>query len=143
MNMVNLVTLDLIKQAMYAITEKTIVKQGLKQSVDTINWQPTPSEETNHPVEEIEEVPEENPVEFQGGADVPTVEDSILDERLTEEGLEASEEGGKESQPMVVTRAGRRITKPSRYLQVMKVSRKDWKSDALDRVITAEWNMLF
>jgi hypothetical protein len=26
---------------------------------------------------------------------------------------------------------------------VMKVSRKDWKSDALDRVITAEWNMLF
>jgi hypothetical protein len=57
---------------------------------------------------------------------------------LTEEGLEASEEGGKESQPMVVTRAGRRITKPSRYLQVMKVSRKDWKSDALDRVITAE-----
>ncbi len=57
---------------------------------------------------------------------------------MTEEGLEASEEGGKESQPMVVTRAGRRITKPSRYLQVMKVSRKDWKSDALDRVITAE-----
>jgi hypothetical protein len=35
--MVNLVTLDLIKQAMYAITEKTIVKQGLKQSVDTTN----------------------------------------------------------------------------------------------------------
>ncbi len=68
--------LDLTKKAMNAIAEETIVEDGLQQSVDTINRQPTTSEKTDLPVEEIAEVTEENPVELQGEANVPTIEDS-------------------------------------------------------------------
>jgi hypothetical protein len=44
---------------------------------------------------------------------------------------------------MVITRASNRIIKPSRYLQVTKVSWEDWKLNASDRTIMAELKLLF
>ncbi len=62
---------------------------------------------------------------------------------MAEEGLGAPCKGGQESQPTVATRAGHRITKPSRCMQMTKVSTEDWKSDASERLKMEELKMLF
>jgi hypothetical protein len=43
----------------------------------------------------------------------------------------------------VTTRSGRSVTKPLRYMQVTKVSKEDWKTEALAKAIKSELKMLF
>ncbi len=56
---------------------------------------------------------------------------------------EAKEIVPGEDEPMMRTRAGRSIVRPSRYAQLMKVSRDEWKMRASDEAIKMELQMLF
>jgi hypothetical protein len=57
MNMVKLVTSNLITQAMNAIAEETISMEGLQQGDNTATRQPAAPEEMNWPMGGMVEVP--------------------------------------------------------------------------------------
>jgi hypothetical protein len=63
------------------------------------------------------------------------------------EGVEVVEEApegtGGQAQPIGVTRTGRSIIRPSRFLAVTKVATTEWKNEATDKAIKAELSMLF
>jgi hypothetical protein len=46
-------------------------------------------------------------------------------------------------EPVVTTRSGRSVIRPSRFVQVTKVNREDWKTEVLTIAIKAELKMLF
>jgi hypothetical protein len=45
--------------------------------------------------------------------------------------------------PVVTTRSGRQIVRPSRYAAVTKVSRNDWKQENTEKAIKKELSQLF
>ena len=56
----------------------------------------------------------------------------------SEERMAEEEEAGT-----MTTRSGRVVNKPSRFLAVTKISRKDWKDQAVEKAIKEEIRMLF
>jgi hypothetical protein len=53
------------------------------------------------------------------------------------------EDRAADSNPTVTTRSGRSVNKPMKYMQVTKVSKEDWKTEALLKAIESELKMLF
>jgi hypothetical protein len=91
--MVKLVTSSLIMLAMNAITEETIVMEGLQQEDNMAMQQPAVSEELKWPMEVAAEVPEENLVELQETMDVQGHAKGYSEEELAEEDSEEDVNG--------------------------------------------------
>jgi hypothetical protein len=82
------------------------------------------------------ETPAGNLEESQPSEEVVAEEDGVEEEKDEQDVAEAVG-------PTVTTRSGRNIVRPSRYMQVTKVSRKDRKTEASSIAINAEIKMLF
>jgi len=88
--MVKLVTSSLIMLAMNAITEETIVMEGLQQEDNMAMQQPAVSEELKWP---MEVAAEENLVELQETMDVQGHAERYSEEELAEEDSEEDVNG--------------------------------------------------
>jgi hypothetical protein len=82
------------------------------------------------------ETPAGNLEESQPSEEVVAEEDGVEEEKDEQDVAEAVG-------LTVTTRSGRNIVRPSRYMQVTKVSRKDRKTEASSIAINAEIKMLF
>jgi hypothetical protein len=122
-----MVTTDMIIQAMNSIADESRLEES-EEVEEVVRQQPAEnSVEIGEITEEAEETPSRDPVEI-----LPLVEG------------EAEQDAEEEKvEPAVTTRSGRSIIRPSRFVQVTKVSREDWKMEASTIAIKAELKMLF
>jgi hypothetical protein len=131
-----MVTTDIIIQAMNSTAKES--QSDEPEEVEEVGRQ-QPAEDV--PIrEEIAEVTLETPAgnleESQPSEEVAAEEDGVEEEKDEKDVAEAVG-------PTVMTRSGRNIVHPSRYMQVTKVSREDWKTEASSIAINAEIKMLF
>jgi hypothetical protein len=141
-NVTKLVTSDLIKQAMDAVTREGAQNDVAASTIEAETQQPAVVSETDGAGAVEEQIPgenlEEDPLEHQEA-----------DELERREAGESSSESVQEDVPDVEddaevvnkTRSGRRVVLPSRFMNVTKV--KEWKTEAVDVAIKAELRMLF
>jgi hypothetical protein len=96
------------------------------ETPETVRLEETPE---THPEETQLENPEEGPA-------------GIRDEQLTGS-REGEEEQKSENEPVVTTRSGRQVVRPSRFAAVTKVSRDAWKEALVNQAIKKELRQLF
>ncbi len=141
-NVTKLVTSDLIKQAMNAITREGVQNDVAASTTEPETQQPAVVSETDSAEAVEEQIPGENLEEN-------LAERQEADEPERQEAGELPGELAREDVPNVEelvdavnrTRSGRRVVLPSRFMNVTKV--KEWKTEAADVAIKAELRMLF
>jgi hypothetical protein len=138
--MVKLVTGELIIKAMNNIAEEEeqSALEPVRQRMEEIA-----EEQQSASMQEVK-VPEAD--EEQEGVRQGTVEETIEGDHPKEgEDYADSEETMTEEEAtgMTTTRSGRVVYKPSRFMAVTKIGRKDWKDQAVEKAIKEEIKMLF
>jgi hypothetical protein len=134
-NVKKMVTTDIIVQAMNSVANESRLEE-LEEVEEAARQQPAKNpEDIGEITEEAEETPARNPVEILPSEETAAEQDAEeeKDERDVTEAVE----------PVVTTRSGRKVIRPSRFVQVTKVSREDWKMEASTIAIKAELKMLF
>jgi hypothetical protein len=139
-NMVKLVTGELIIQAMNNIAneEEQSALEPVRQRLEEIAEE---QQSTSMQEVVIQETDEE-----QLGVRQGTVVDTIKGNYPEEEEVSAESEeitAEEEATGAMTTRSGRVVNKPSRFMAVTKISRKDWKDQAVEKAIKEEIKMLF
>jgi hypothetical protein len=139
-----MVTSDLIVQAMNATAAESRVEEENPEAGEVVMQQPTEAETTEWVAEagEEERNPENNLMESPGD-DQMEVEESAEEEIVAENEVADVDEWDAEGNPTVLTRLGRSIHRPVRYMQVTKVSKENWKMEATTIAIESELRMLF
>jgi hypothetical protein len=128
-------TTDIIIQAMNSVANESQLDE-LEEAEEVARQQPAEDAEVGEEITEVaQETPAGNPEEILPLVEIAAKQDA-KEEKDGRDVVEAVE-------PAVTTRSGRSIIRPSRYLQVTKVSREDWKMEASTIAINAELKMLF
>jgi len=130
-----MVTTDIIVQAMNSVANESQLEE-LEEVEEAARQQPEENTEAIGEItEEAEETLARNPVEILPSEETAAEQDAEeeKDERDVAEVVEQ----------VVTTRLGRNVVSPSRFMQVTKVSREDWKMEASTIAIKAELKMLF
>jgi len=128
-------TTDIIIQAMNFVANESQLDE-LEEAEEVARQQPAKDAEVGEEITEVaQETPAGNPEEILPLVEIAAKQDA-KEEKDGRDVVEAVE-------PAVTTRSGRSIIRPSRYLQVTKVSREDWKMEASTIAINAELKMLF
>jgi len=138
--MVKLIMGELIIKAMNNIAEEEeqSALEPVRQRMEEIA-----EEQQSASMQEVK-VPEAD--EEQEGVRQGTVEETIEGDHPKEgEDYADSEETMTEEEAtgMTTTRSGRVVYKPSRFMAVTKIGRKDWKDQAVEKAIKEEIKMLF
>jgi hypothetical protein len=134
-NVKKMVTTDMIIQAMNSIADESRLEES-EEVEEVVRQQPAEnSVEIREITKEAEETPSRDPVEILPSVEAE-IEQDAEEEKVEPDVAEAGE-------PVVTTRSGRSVIRPSRFVQVTKVSREDWKTEASTIVIKAELKMLF
>jgi hypothetical protein len=94
------------------------------------------------------ENPETNPegIQAENQEELPTEiqsEEALEEEREEEQNNNEIADESETDTPVVTTRSGRQIVRPSRYAAVTKVSRNDWKQENTEKAIKKELSQLF
>jgi hypothetical protein len=131
-NIKKMVTTDIIIQAMNSVANESQLEEA-EEEEEVRRQQPAEN------LVMIEEIPEETPSGDQ--VEIPPSGEAEAEQDAQEEiaELEAAEAG----EQVVTTRSGRSVIRPSRFVQVTKVGREDWKTEASTIAIKAELKMLF
>jgi hypothetical protein len=130
-----MVTTDIIIQAMNSVANESKIDE-VEEAEYGVRQQPTKDAEAG---EEITEVAPESPAEHQEEirpSVVNSAEHDAEEEKIESDIVEIVELS-------VTTKSGRNVVLPSRYLKVTRISREDWKMEALTIEINAELKMLF
>jgi len=130
-----MVTTDIIVQAMNSVANESQLEE-LEEVEEAARQQPEENTEAIGEItEEAEETLARNPVEILPLEETAAEQDAEeeKDERDVAEVVEQ----------VVTTRSGRNVVRPSRFMQVTKVSKEDWKTEAWNIAINAELKMLF
>jgi hypothetical protein len=137
-NMKKMITSDLIVQAMNATAAESRVEEAIPEAAEVVSQQPTEAEaieqiaeteEVVNPVNDPRESAEDEPLQVEESGE-PEI--AVGDATQQDDG-----------EPNVTTRSGRTVHRPLRYMQVTKVSKEDWKTEASTVAIEAELRMLF
>ncbi len=141
-NFEKLVTTDLVKETMGRIAEEQ-EREAELPSVPA-NVAVEVEEESDATQQSTPETDDgEGPNHSQSDEEMEQAE-QVEPETERMEIVEEEPEGtGGQAQPIGVTRAGRSIIRPSRFLAVTKVATAEWKNEATDKAIKAELSMLF
>jgi len=139
-NMRKMVTSDLIVQAMNATAAESVIVEEIpeagevvtRQPAETVTAEQAEAEEEKNPESDLtESLPVDDEIEVEKNAEEATVAEAGVEDRAAD------------SDPTVMTRSGRSVNKPMRYMQVAKVSKEDWKTEASTKAIESELKMLF
>jgi len=138
--MVKLVTGELIIKAMNTIAdeEEQSALEPVRQRVEEIA--------ENQQSASLQEVDVQEGEEEQEGVRQGTVEDTFEGDQPEEKEGQAESEETKEEEvvaELITTRSGRVVNRPSRFMAVTKISRKDWKLQEVEKAIKEEIKMLF
>jgi hypothetical protein len=137
-NVTKLVTSDLIKQAMNALTREGQEDAAAASAVEAETQQPAIVSETDDAGAVEEEIPEGDLVEPQEADELERQEAEELPGESAEDNVP---DIGEVVDTVNRTRSGRRVVIASRFMNVTKV--KEWKTEAADIAIKAELRMLF
>jgi hypothetical protein len=133
------VTSDIIIQAMNSVANESRLEEVEEEEVH--RQQPAENLEM---IEEITEDAEETPSGDQ--VEIPPSEEAEAEQDAQEVPAElevAEPEVAEAGEQIVTTRSGRSVIRPSRFVQVTKVGREDWKTEGSTIAIKAELKMLF
>jgi hypothetical protein len=135
-NVKKMVTTDIIIQAMNSVANESQLEEAEEEEEEVLRQQPAEnSAEIGQITEEAEETPSRDQVEILPSGEAEAKQD-------TEEEI-AEPEVAEAGEQIVTTRSGRSVIRPSQFVQVTKVGREDWKTEASTIAIKAELKMLF
>jgi hypothetical protein len=139
-NIKKMVTTDVIIQAMNSVANELQLEEE-EQEEEVVRQQPAEnSAEMGQITEEAGETPLRNQVEILPSGEAEAEQDAggeMVEPEVAEP------EVGESGEQIVTTRSGRSVIRPSRFVQITKVGREDWKTEASTIAIKAELKMLF
>jgi len=138
-----MVTSDLIVQAMNATAAESVIVEEIPEAGKVVIRQPAKTVTAEQAEAEEEKNPESDLTESPPVDDEIEVEENAEEATAAEEVEAGVEDRAVESDLTVTTRSGRSVNKPLRYMQVTKVSKEDWKTEASTKAIELELKMLF
>jgi hypothetical protein len=141
--MVKLVTTDSIIAIMNAAASEERGETGVHPEVNPAEIRAGENPEVNPAEIQARENLETDPggIQMENQEELPaaTRSEELLEDESNNEPADEPETGT----PVVMTRSGRQIVRPSRYAAVTKVSRSDWKQAHTEKAIKKELSQLF
>jgi hypothetical protein len=141
--MVKLVTTDSIIAIMNAVASEERGETGVHPEVNPAEIRAGENPEVNPAEIQARENLETDPggIQMENQEELPaaTQSEELLEDESNNEPADEPETGT----PVVMTRSGRQIVRPSRYAAVTKVSRSEWKQAHTEKAIKKELSQLF
>jgi hypothetical protein len=145
--MVKLVTTDSIISILNAVVSEERGETGVHPEVNPAEIQAGENPEVNpaeiQAIENLETDPEGIQMESQEELPTETQSKEVLEEQAENQSNNEPADELETGTPVVTTRSGRQIMRPSRYAAVTKVSRSEWKQERTERAIKKELSQLF
>jgi hypothetical protein len=145
--MVKLVTTDSIIAIMNAVASEERGETGVHPEVNPAEIRAGENPEVNpaeiQAIENLETDPEGIQMESQEELPTETQSKEVLEEQAENQSNNEPADEPETGTPVVTTRSGRQIMRPSRYAAVTKVSRSEWKQERTERAIKKELSQMF